>query len=260
MFCSQDKIVFDETGNLAIFFATLAVFGFLSSACWTLCIAIRLYLNVLSDMKKGEIDKYMKPMWIFSICIPSTLCAIGIYRGFGISHKFTFGIPCFIQADGNWWAMGLFVIPMLILNISSCLIMVYTIYRVSSVLLGKEDMKDDENTKKSNKTIKKRWKKMLWFNQRSLLFVLFICVNNIAAASFFTKVYVTDADEQTANFYAYFTCLFSIQQPLSSSRDIMDSYPMSQCGSVDSAFTNWSGLWYSILIYQVKIFRFLFFF
>ena len=87
---------------------------------------------------------------------------------------------------------------------------------------------------------------MLSFNQRSLLFVIFICIGSIVAGSFNTDVYVTSLDELESALRDYFICLLEVKNPGSLAREEMATYPKSVCGTANHNFSKWNSLYYSI--------------
>ena len=243
MFCGDDKIVFNTFSPLSKFVASVVLFGYLSASCWTLCIVIFLYLNVISGWKKKDIDKALKPMWAFSLGLPLIAVAIGNYRGFGYSKSFQTGFPFFAQQDESWWMLALLPIPIISMFSLGFLIMIYVIYRVSAILLGKEDLQLSEEEKTTNKTIKNQWRKMLNYNQRSILFVLLIGLGGIAGMASIVEVATAKRDETQKALEDFLTCILSVVKPYSLPREDMDSYPTEVCGSVYDSFDSWGKLY-----------------
>ena len=186
-------------------------------------------------------------MWIFSLALPTIAVCIGNYRGFGLSHQLQYGFPLFTQQNGNWWSMGLFILPTLVLNSFATIIMVYVMYRISSILLGKEDMKLSDSDKKVNKTIKNRWAKMLAFNQRSLLFLLFVGIGGIISMFFFIDMLIFQLDKANRDMEDYLVCLLLTLKPSSLSREDMASYPKSICGTAYDQIDVWGKLYFAVV-------------
>ena len=247
LLCSNDKIVFNTFSPLSKFAASVLTFGHASASCWTLCIAIKLYLNVVSGWKKRDIEKTLKPMWVFSISLPLIIVAIGNYRGFGYSETFQYGFPFFTLQGDRWYITGLFIIPVFIMSTLGTLIMGYVIYRVSSILLGKEDMNLTQEKKDNDKTIKKRWKKMLKFNQRSLLFVLLVGIGGMVAMIQTFDLLIIKFESIKDDFEDYIACLLTVSKPLSVTREDMAEYPTEVCGEAMNAFHYWDRLYFSVL-------------
>jgi len=275
--------VFNVTSPYCVFTGALIIYGLLAAAFWTLwfphipdffyhikdfffscSIAGQLYLTVALGMSRVKVNKYMYWMWIISFGTPAIAVIIGLAgNGFGYNFEAGFGICFFTPYDGNWWFMGILTFPSLIIAFICVVLMSVTVYNVVDVLAGKEietnddssDASDSTKEKKSaDKKVRKNWKKMLSYNQRSLLFIFIFCFCNSLANGFLVDIMLVLYDDVEVELTKYFQCILGTTIPSGLSQKDFEAYPITQCGTVDEKALIWGKMYYMTFWVEVFVF------
>jgi len=101
--------------------------------------------------------------------------------------------------------------------------------------------------------MRRKWKRMLWYNQRSLLFVVVICVGGLALSSLLLDLFLVGYGNRLNNLKDYFQCLLTTPIQSGMDRSEMETFPQELCGIVDEeGFTDWSRFYYSVWYIQVS--------
>jgi len=205
-------------------------------------------------MPRHKMDENLKYLWIFSLGFPFIGLIIGNANGsYGYSWEMPFGICYMNSLDENLWFVLLLPIPSLVLSFLSIIFMCLTVRAVFKVLVGTELVVEGRKSQdKSMKLdtegnkIKKNWKKMLSYNQRSLMFIFIFCFCNSLANGFIINSLKVKYDDLKDDVIAYVACLLleDIPSGLTTESEI-SAYPMTQCGQPDDAVDIWPRYYYA---------------
>jgi len=206
-------------------------------------------------MKKKDVQNVLKYMWGGCFLLPLLGVVVGNWEnGIGVNHQFPVAVPSFTPKDENWWLLGIYAIPTTILLTISGILMLTTVYIVVQVLLKQKANKEQEMKEDANEIrMRRKWKKMLWYNQRSLLFVVVVCIGGLALSSLLFDVYIVLYDGAIQGLIEYFECLLTTPIQSGMERSEMETFPQEVCGNVDEeGFTDWPRFYYSIWYFEVS--------
>jgi len=259
--CRDDVVVLINDGFCA-FGGGLLYWTAILSTFWICSISLHVFLSVFVGVSKSSLEFYLKIMWIVNLSVPTIATIImAAFDLFG--NLVIFSAPfCFFKVvdsgdDDN--ITNYFSIPFLIMYIIGSLFMLITMFKVyqyyqEAYLKAQQEVSDreqsvategeyseyDDEEVESDVRSKKAWKKMLQYNQRSILFVFFICILGIVAASsqYFLS---TKTKEVKDNSEVYLTCILTTAStlPAGLSKDDVKTYPLSVCGEPDQTFDYW---------------------
>ena len=226
-----------------------------------------MYLTIVSGLKKSEVRQMIKYLWIFSFSLPFILFVIGVsVRAYGQTFPLTIGICLFNAKDDREWYLWIYTYPSLIVNCLAVVVMCYTVYTVTQILLGKHHsmMRTTSSPPKSESTtsdldikekekdeVKKKWKKMIWYNQRSLLFIVLFCLMNILGLSFIVEIVGDTEGDLEREVTDFLSCLLTVTVP---STESGEKYPVEVCGEPDDYMTHWPKMYY--IVYWIEVFFF----
>jgi len=206
-------------------------------------------------MKKKDVQKVLKYMWGGCFLLPLLAVIVGNWEnGIGVNHQFSFGVPFFTPKDENWWPLGAYAFPTIILLTISSILMLTTVYFVVQVLLKQKANKEQEMEEEANEIrMRRKWKRMLWYNQRSLLFVVVVCIGGLAVSSLLLDLYFFRYNIVEKDLTDYFQCLLTTSIQSGMERSEMETFPQEVCGSVDEeGFTDWPRFYYPIWYIEVS--------
>ena len=274
--CYHD-VVFQHKTPYCMATGALFNYGFLCGTTWTLVISLHLYLSVVKKVRKSDMQEYLKAMWAFAIGIPLVFCVVGLFNGaFGMETEFPLVFCWFTEKDDRMWYLSLFAIPTLIMSCLALLFMSLTFSHVTKTLMknAEEEVRrdsqdeDDGDTnqdrqqrststksardmKKEAKAAKKRWKKRLWYNQRTLIFILVFGVLSVGTSVIAIDLYAHEFDVEGEELDHYFHCLLGVNKTDDMSRQDMEKYPTQVCGHPDDEVSIWGELFFFIFWMQL---------
>jgi len=234
---------------------SLVLFSFSNSNYFDCSISLHLYLSIASGMKKKDVQDVLKYMWGGCFLLPLLAVIVGNWEnGIGVNHQLPYGVPFFTTKDENWWLLGVYAIPTMILLTISSILMITTVYFVVQVLLKQKANKEQDLKEDANEIrMRRKWKRMLWYNQRSLLFVVVVCIGGLAASSILFEGYHVLYDKAIQDLKDYFECLLTTPIQSGMERSEMETFPQEVCGNVDEEeFIEWSRFYYSIWYGEVS--------
>ena len=268
--CADDGLTFHVKTPFVLLTAFVLNLGFMSASYWTLCISIQLYLMVARGVTQVEMKKYLQWMWGMSLVMPCTFGVVGLAEGyFGTTYEFPFGIPWMNSdlSDPSMSITALFTYPIIALSTLALFFMALSVRSVMRVLSAMEDKKIERETmtvttlqredlstseekdavESDDEKVKRNWKRMLEYNQKSLMFILLICIGNIAASAIITQLYSVKYSESINDVEDYFACLLGQFVAPSLTYEQKRMYGWQQCGPIDEAVDLWDQFYYGVL-------------
>jgi len=105
----------------------------------------------------------------------------------------------------------------------------------------------EKNQVSEDEKVKRNWKRMLEYNQKSLMFILLICMGNLVLVSIVIHLYKVSYDENIGKIQDYFGCLLGATPSVFLSSEEKRMYGQGECGEVDEAVDIWDQFYYVIL-------------
>ena len=276
-----NQVTFHHAVPYCIATGALFNYAFLCGATWTLIISLHLYLTVVKRVKKVDMNGYMKFMWGFALGFPLLLCIVGLSNNaFGMEMEFPLLFCWFSEKNDRAWYLALFAVPTLVISCAALVFMTLTLVQVSRTLMKNaeeevkksnqehEDADDRDNTqsrqtrdsssstsarkrKKEAKEAKRRWKKRLWYNQRTLIFILVFSFASIVTSDIAIDLYSHEFDVEAEELDHYFHCLLNVSQTSDMDRQDMKTHPQHVCGHPDESVSIWSELFFFVFWIQL---------
>ena len=268
--CRED-IVFRVQDGLCTFTGACIYFGLMAAAFWTFSICFQLFMTVVRGVNRVEFKKYLIYLWVGSLGLPLIMTIIvGALDKFAYSISVPYGV-CFIGNDESLDAQRYsWLVPSLVIAGFCFLMMIAIVYKVANTLFtqskktegsetgsesitnkSESEQQEELEKKQEARRVKKAWKKMLWYNQKSLSFVLVFCLLNTIASGVLLRLYDVGYDEAVEDIEGYFACLLGEAADATLSDDEILTVPGERCGSIDAALSIWPKFYYAVLWVQL---------